>query len=249
MVCNPVFCWQNVPTSAILLLYFLVLSAVGGHSAHVVLSAYRLGDFVRHVGCFDYWLVRQLHLPFHPTSLVAQYGAHRGPSDLAHLRSLTEMHPTLRVQCSVHVRTGEIFDNNLIPLDIFWYDTRTDSSLGGGGALNITTNPILPRGAILSKVYYESVAARLLAQEITTLHLCSGGVCTPGTSSDPSVEYLQRIRHVFHTAGIYVIDQSHLGADAAFIHMSNARVFVPSGGGYSTLIAALVTLRGGIVLS
>ena len=86
-------------------------------------------------------------------------------------------------------------------------------------------------------------------KNIDTVYLCYGGLLSPGTSSDLSAEYVRRILHVFHTAGICVIDHSHLNADDAFIHMSNARVFVPSGGGYSTLIAALVTLRGGIVLS
>jgi hypothetical protein len=251
MVCNSLFCWKRIPTSAIILLYMTLISVVGSYIAYVALSAYRLGDFVRHMGCFKSRILRQMHVPFHPTSLVAQYGASRGPCDLLHLRSITEIDQVSRMECMMHVRTGEVVDNNRIPLDVFWQGTTENHNTSGqvqGDTAYLTNEPVLTRGYVLSKAYYEMAALWLKEKQIDTIHLCHGGLHTPGTTTEQSAEYIRRIVEVFHNVGIEVIDSSDMSADAAFIQMSNARVFIQSGGGYSKLIAELVSLRGGEVI-
>lgn len=60
--------------------------------------------------------------------------------------------------------------------------------------------------------------------------------------------YVKKIKNIFESNNIKFIESSTNNADKDFILMSNSKIFIKSGGGYSRIISNLVLKRGGRVI-
>jgi hypothetical protein len=108
------------------------------------------------------------------------------------------------------------------------------------------STPTVTRGYVRSWLYYEQVCKELKSRNISEVHLSCGGLSVE--SNQRSKEYVYRLKTLLRAHGLTVVDLSDRNADTIFQIFSNALVFIPSGGGYTRLIASLVKKRGHEVL-
>jgi hypothetical protein len=207
---------------------------------------YRLGDFIRQVGIYQYTVFRMYACILQRSdTIIRRYGYSRHAKDLDYLLEITQS--DLSIPCAIHVRTGEVIDNNTRTVDTMWFTpdthfTPNDPEAGVVGRTAFLGNtPVLTRGYVKSRFYYENVCRELKTRNIVEIHLSCGGIRVD--NQHKSQEYVYRLKTLFTDHGFHIVDISSKTADEAFQMMSNAVVFVPSGGGYSTVIASLVTKR------
>jgi hypothetical protein len=178
-------------------------------------------------------------------TFLGKYGYSRPARDLDFLLELTQS--AVPIPCAIHVRTGEVIDNNILTVDTMWSTPDTDFRPNDveTGVLGCTAflgnTAVLTRGYVKSRPYYEKVCKELTARNINEIHLSCGGIQVEHRQK--SREYIHRVKTLFVEHGFRIVDISNKTADEAFQMLSNALVFVPSGGGFSGLIASLVTKR------
>lgn len=227
-----------------LLIGFVVWVVI--HLVYTGCVTYRLGDFIRQVGIYRFTIFRRYACVLQRSeTFLGRYGYSRPANDLSYLLDLTQS--AVSVPCAIHVRTGEVIDNNILSVDTMWSMPDMDfipndieaGTLGCTAFLGNT--PKITRGYVKSRLYYEKICQELKDRNITEIHLSCGGLWVD--SQEKSKDYVYRLKTLFSHYGLCVVDISNHTADEAFRVMSNARVFVPSGGGFSSLIASLVMKR------
>tara|TARA_Y100000389_G_C17355302_1_gene460726 strand:- start:254 stop:970 length:717 start_codon:yes stop_codon:yes gene_type:complete len=93
--------------------------------------------------------------------------------------------------------------------------------------------------------FYEKIIKKLKSKGITNVHIFYGSHHEWDKNSD---KFLEIIKNLFKKNNIKVIDNSRGNPDEDFIKMSNSKIFIKSGGGFSRLISNLVKKKGGEVI-
>ena len=212
-------------------------------------ATYRLGDFVRHTGLYEYTFFRMWTYSLQRSNtIIRRYGYSRHAEDIDFLLSITDHEKN--IPCAMHVRIGDVIDNNVMSVENMWTIPDTDfvpNDLDVLGATSFIGNTLVEtHGYVKSRAYYEKVCRQLVTKGIKEIYLSCGGI--PVANTHKSRDYVHRLKSLLKHHGIHVVDISDSTADEALRILSNAQVFIPSGGGYSRLIQALVTKRNHIVI-
>jgi hypothetical protein len=134
---------------------------------------------------------------------------------------------------------------------------------------------LMPNAYVIQWAAWQGVARRLRALRVRRVHLVASAFYTPnyrGLSRMPqrgadgktdalsyaaarekprfprSCEYLRLVAHSLRAANVSVSFRIDAPPDEDLALMARARLFVPTGGGFSALISKLVRARGGAVL-
>jgi hypothetical protein len=177
------------------------------------------------------------------SSIAAEYlrTDHHGVNNIALLRSILDRRfkhePPL--EAVVHIRAGDTIDApgtthvqflcDRNALGIHWFSTPQ---------LGTYVKPLC---------YYESAADQLQRLGVHTVTIIAGN----HNAAEPprkSCAFIHVIGALLINLGFRVTYKLRLTADEGFAAAARARVFVPSGGGYSALIMRMVTANGGAVL-
>lgn len=93
---------------------------------------------------------------------------------------------------------------------------------------------------------YIKIAKKLNEMNINKVHVFYGS--HTNKFDDNNKLYVNKIKKIFEQYNIKFINNSTNNADKDFKLMSNSKIFIQSGGGYSHLIAQLVSKRGNTVI-
>ena len=92
---------------------------------------------------------------------------------------------------------------------------------------------------------YEKIINKLKNNGVRSIHIFYG---SHRKLTNDTFVYLKIIKDILDKNNIKVIDNSKGNPDDDFTEMSNSKIFIKSGGGFSSLISKLVKKRGGIVI-
>lgn len=235
------------------------------------MSQYRIGDMVavdeyRHAPCTDFdcpgWRslpgsaqmpsVAAWHEAAYPNSLAALYlratggtrdNDYESLSEIVHDFDTVETPPLDAVV--VHVRVGDVLDDgNYGTLD---YDVGTllhmaDEVCVGG----IPARGDESRHCYVHNLQYYERLLRRLPSTVKRAVLCAGS--HNDIYFGRSSQYLRGLRDFFIAKGFTVDLRFGRPPDDDLAYMGRARYFIQGGGGFSIMIANLVTRLGGLVL-
>ena len=147
-----------------------------------------------------------------------------------------------RLEAVIHLRTGDTVEGPGTSIVQFLCDRN---ALG----IHAFNPPVL--GAYVKPLcYFESAADELWARGVRVVHILSGNHAPAGAPSSN----VSKSCGFIHAVGAYfaqrfrVVYLLNLTADDGFAAASRSRYFVPSGGGFSALIAKMVTEGKGNVI-
>ena len=211
---------------------------------------YRLGDFVRHAGIFKSPRVRNLYANAqHKNSLIRRYhDATDQSTDIGILSGLVPFNPSDK--CIIHLRLGDVIDNSPFSVDDHW-----SKPINGGNGRDTMNGKIWSgsacksekdcksTGYVKSKTFFESICDKTPSQVVIV-----SGSHKKTVHPEKSQEYINKVRSLLSSRGKTCELNWNREPDLDFSTMCNARVLVPSGGGFSQLAASVVKHRGGTVI-
>ena len=207
-------------------------------------SLYRLGDIVERPrqqegGSAAKSLFRDFN-----DSIAADYlrTPNHGVNNHPLLRSILERRfahvPPL--EAALHIRAGDTIEEPGASAMQFLCDRNVF------GRHSFST-PLL--GAyVFSLCYYESIADELRNRSVRTVAIFAGNHNTQQGGMRKSCAYIRAIGEFFTSRNFHVIYKLNLTADESFAAASRARIFIPSGGGYSALIMKMSRVYGNTVV-
>ncbi len=134
----------------------------------------------------------------------------------------------------VHVRAGDVIDNNRNSLEAILQDRC-----------------LHPKDYrcwyVRSRSYFQRKAGAL-KKKAKRVILVSGSHKRRKGGFPKSTEYLYAVQKCFEDAGYPTTLRVGRDPDSDFVYMSRANIYVPTGGGYSRIIALLVSRNGGAVM-
>ena len=198
---------------------------------------YRLGDMINNKGGgrerkglgFDY------HIKHFPNSIATEYMLKTEKAkDFNTLLDITnkrqpKFYPDDTIV--IHLRIGDVIDETDVSLD----DILTDYTKFSNGLQYV--KPIK---------YYTNLIDTIHNYKIKKI-LLIGGFHRKG-NHDKSLQYVNHIKQHFENNGFKCTTRINKNTDEDFLIMCNSKYFVPSGGGFSSIIKQLVILKGGTVI-
>ena len=210
-------------------------------------GSYRLGDVVerpRHQTKGAAAIV----LRDFPSSIAAKYlnAQGHGANNVALLHQILRKDPRYagqpQLEALVHIRAGDTIEGPGTPTVQFLCDRN---------AMGIHAfNPPLLGAYVKPLCYYESAANQLWSRGVRVIHILSGNHAPSGVAkrdTSKSCDYIQ-VLGAFFSQRFRVEYLLNLSADDGFAVASLSRNFVPSGGGFSALIAKMVQHKRGHVI-
>jgi len=138
---------------------------------------------------------------------------------------------------NVHLRIGDTLDNSLAAqLDHFDYNTFLDS----------TTFHKNGNCYVYPRDYYIKKISILKSLKVNHIYLTAFKYDIDKNSN--SYKYTMEIVYLFEKHGIACTPTYNLDPDLDFTLLCNSKYFIPSGGGFSKLVSAIVIKRKGEVL-
>lgn len=229
----------------------------GEYSLYTGWSNYRLGDFFLRQSFFRnrpngaQWYFRE-----HPDSLVGQYlHATTEDGDYELMAGLIRDSPIREANTPdpdavvVHLRVGDIFENSPGALRFMHPKERMpkhwdipaffEGHLGAEpGWEKALQHYIMPRAS------YEDILPDLRAKGVSSVTLVAGSHYRYD-SYPRSSQYIDLVSDWFYSKGFDVDYRFGRPPDDDVIYMAQARVFVQSGGGFSSVISRLCHTLGG----
>ena len=198
--------------------------------------SYRLGDVIK--GYFfkenKTFLLNNCYPKYYPNSLATKYLKEiknlpydKKFSNLNVLEKLTKSNKKLDI--ALHLRLGDVIGN-----------------------FNKKKNIFNQRAGEKKYIYfyqpksYKKIAKKLNKMNINKVHVFYGSHTNDFDSNNKL--YVKKVKKIFKQHNIDFIYSSTNDPDKDFILMSNSKIFIKSGGGYSRLIASLVTNKGNKVI-
>ena len=214
------------------------------HFHREVGGLYRLGDVVERVRHQSKGAAKTIISNFN-SSIAAEYllSNQHGVANVALLRSIVKRRYGAEepLEAVVHIRAGDTIESPGTTTMQFLCDRN---ALG----LHALNHPLL--GAYVKPLcYFESVADELQKLGVGTVVVIAGNHNpASGTAAPPkSCAYVRAVGSLL-SRRFRVVYKLNLTADDSFAAAARARVFVPSGGGYSALIVKMVKSNGGKVV-
>ena len=209
-------------------------------------GVYRLGDVVeraRHqklTSAASTQILRDF-----PGSIGATYlQSHgHGANNLTLLHRIISTSPRFaargRLEAVLHLRTGDTIESPQTTVVDFLCDRN---SIG----VHAYNTPLL--GAYVKPLcYYESAADQLWEAGVRTVHILSGNHATLAAQVVPdapkSCAYIYALGAFLRHRGFTVVPLLNLSADDGFAAAAQSRYYVPSGGGFSALLAKMVAYK------
>ena len=218
---------------------------------------YRLGDMVLQPGTWSNKEGRYFHLKHYPDSIVGRYIQAKG--GYANLTLLHEIiaNSTLpeSTGCVVHIRLGDVIDKATASLDLMWTNLTTSHVCSQHSGANKSSSCITRQYVYPSSCFAQimPVLRRERCRDVTlvtALHHTFRDTQTHMLGEAPrSCAYLERVRANFVSQGFGVALRLNHSPDDDVRFIYASRVLVKSGGGYSSLVARLVHMRGKTVIA
>ena len=198
---------------------------------------YRLGDMITNKGGgrerkgfgFDY------HIKHFPNSIATEYmlKTEKTKDFNTLLDIINKRQPKFYPDDTlvIHLRIGDVIDEIDISLD----DMLTKYTKFSNGRQYV--KPIK---------YYTNLIDTIHNYKIKKI-LLIGGFHRKG-NHDKSLQYVNHIKQLFENNGFKCTTRINENADEDFLIMCNSKYFVPSGGGFSSIIKQMVILKGGTVI-
>jgi len=216
----------------------------------IAVRPYRLGDFVRQTGGFEHSAWRTIYAQINRDSLVYKYyKATNNASSSMNIKVLSEIVGSSEGDnCVIHLRLGDVIDNNKLTVDDLWENDYTDKLDGhswrGGTCTTVTRFKTCEAyGFVHTRHFFERIA-NLLPEHIIII----SGSHMRTNHPEKSQDYIQRVRSLLEARGKRCDVHWNRAPDDDFAAMCNAKYFVGSGGGFSQLAALVVEFRGGKVI-
>ena len=212
----------------ILFIFFSLLTAYVFLLPHI--KTYRLGDFVMHKREFKNSVYRWFYCMHHKHSIAHKYNqATSTPNNNQTLFKISKSFKNLENVVSIHLRLGDVIDDK--PQSVHQFLNEQ---------VNLYIKPLS---------FYKNIADLLKTSYpgINTILLISA---SHKSTKDPNKSqlFIKGVKEFFESKHYNVKVRWNMDADEDFKLMSNTRLFVPSGGGYSELIKTMVLLNNNIVL-
>ena len=170
-----------------------------------------------------------------PDSFSQQYAKKTHQKENYHV--LNQIVPVIKPTFTIilHLRVGDVIDNGPQKVDEYWnnYTRNTSESW--------------KKIYIYPKIYWKIIIEQLPPQT-KKIGLIVGGH-QGDDSKGKSADYVQRVKELFRSKGIELVDIGTGNPDQDFTQMCNAELFIPSGGGFSSTAGEIVKLRGNQILS
>lgn len=200
---------------------------------------YRLGDIIRFKEYRESKDGKEHYYKKFPSSIATEYMRKTYSSnDLSVLTEIIEKREKetsnlpSKDELVMHLRIGDVIDEMPESVDKFLSETVYYPN---------GNNYVKPLS------YYIKITdliANLPIKKITLV----GGFHRQSASREKSYEYVHRVKNFLEEKGYQVSLRIGNDADTDFVYMTNARFFVPSGGGFSLLIKKLTLKKGGQVI-
>lgn len=248
------------------LLLLLVILFVTFICVYVFLypDAYRLADYVRRQSAFRNSIHYRLYRLKYPGTLVDSYGKKtRKALDWDVLTDVVKSHsdsvpnPGRDLDSSVviHLRLGDVIDDH----------SRSVSAFLAGEAAPKPTTEVPNRlgkfawyhgknqdrtqseGYVKPLAFYRNLVPLFTRRGIKTVYLVSGSHLKT-SAPEKSQQYIAALKRFFEEHGLRVLVRWNHPPDDDFILLSNAKYFVPGGGGFSAIATEVAVRNGGVVL-
>jgi hypothetical protein len=201
-------------------------------------NAYRLGDIVRHIAKGDHYL------NLHKGTIGYEYNLLTNKkNDYTTLKKICDNRKGIlkdlpkNNELIVHVRLGDVIEKSK-----YTVDEHLNKEL-----ISIGQTISSGRIYIKSKSFFYKILNKIKNSPIDTI-VFIGGDHRELASLKKSNEYLEKISNIFKNEGYKVIIKFNKNtADEDFIYLSNAKYFVPTGGGFSKIIMEIVKLNNNVV--
>ena len=243
-------------TTRILLLLLLALLAAMVGTVMFYPRLYRLGDVVRH----DMPDLNVMTRIIYPDSIASRYLTTRRTSQELDFQVLDFLVPIYRNRepFVVHLRLGDVIENDERTALEFWNAPAGPNNRKHNDWCAVTGmtwvgsgDGAQTEGYVKDKSYYE--------RAIQQVQNKSRVIIVGGTHSEhgmrKSREYVDLVRRLFVDSGFGEVEvkltdtPDQQRADDDFALLCNALLYLPTGGGYSTLAITIVQMRGGVVLT
>jgi len=200
---------------------------------------YRLGDMIHrssgHNSRYSKETGFNYHIKHFPNSIATEYLLKTTKSRDYHtlLDIINKRQPKFYLDDTIviHLRIGDVIDENKIKLDKLLSEYTTFSA---------GVNYVKPIK------YYTNLIDTIHNYKIKKI-LLIGGFHRKG-NHDKSLQYVNHIKQHFENNGFNCTTRINENADEDFLIMCNSKYFVPSGGGFSSIIKQMVILKGGTVI-
>lgn len=132
------------------------------------------------------------------------------------------------IDAALHLRLGDIISD---------YQKKTNTFKNGHQGKNVY---------FYQPYVYDKIIKELKNKGVKKIHIFYG---SHNIWDSNSSKYVKIIKDIIFKNNIRIIDKKTGNPDKDFIEMSNAKIFIKSGGGFSRLIARLAKRRNSIVIS
>ena len=156
------------------------------------------------------------------------------------LKKILDLKCTCTVfECVMHVRIGDAFK------------TYNYKCAGKGCMRSMTVKDLYDKGTDYIKPlsFYEKISDELIKRNILQITVVVGmHERVDANTFKKSKDYMRKIESIFTKKNIDIAYQVGGDADTTFCQMTNSKIFIPSGGGFSRIAKGMVRLYGGEVL-
>lgn len=218
---------------------------------HVIINGfgYRLGDFIKRTGGFEFTIYYIIFgMLQRSDSIVHKYYRKTfKPNDIEILSNIVSVNnQENNSTISIHLRLGDVIDNHERSVDDFLFNESSSKNNNKTIGTRCDFNSCKSEGYVKPMRYYEEILKKI-PNSITKIKVFSGSF-KETKNPHKSKDYLKKISAFFKQNGYNVEINWNKNADDDFKQMCNSKYFVPSGGGFSTLISDVVKYKGGRVL-
>jgi hypothetical protein len=205
---------------------------------------YRLGDMIKGWGRDDKNIGKDAHIKYYPNSIVSKYLKKTNKNN--NIKVLNEVCNKIKNERNVkvpsenelviHLRLGDVIENSKYSTEEHWNEYL--DSIGPG---------LSNKKYIQSKDFFENILKKINKIKINKIILVWGDHKNL-KSLKKSNYYIELLKDFFNKNNYKVNVFFNRDADEDFIYMSNAKYFVSTGGGFSTLISKMIKFNNNNLL-
>ncbi len=203
--------------------------------------AYRLGDMIRYKHARDTKSGYTWHKDNFSESIATKYmELTKDPNNYDVLLSIIDSNKYKNYknpnnnELIIHLRVGDVIDNQPHSVNDFLHKSHNDTAI-----IN-SKGEKLKHTYVYNLEHYNNILQKI-PSNIKNIILVYGYHIDIDHSK--SEEYVNKLKQFFESKGFNITKRTNGDADNDFIYMSNAKHFVPSGGGFSKIISKLVKLK------
>lgn len=198
---------------------------------------YRLGDMVRHTSWRNKESGEKFHKKVYPNSIATKYMQKtKKTNDIDTLLDIINNTPGEKAPTDVlvlHLRTGDVIEDNDIPVNIMLIDKKMKDNLSN---------------YIKQLSYFDILDKNMNTYGLNKIIIVTGSHMNKNVNHKKSTIYINCIKKFFEDLGKTVILRLGKTPDDDVVFMSSASYFSPSGGGFSNVIKKIVIKRKGIII-